>query len=329
MNRIAVIIPYFGQFKPSIVLFLESCNRNPEIDWLVFTDNPVPDRISLNTNVKWNITSLEGIHELACQKLDMQIALERAYKLCDLKPFYGLIFEDYLKQYSHWGYGDTDVIYGRIAPFMRKINYTQYDKINWMGHLCILKNNTECRMAALHTCDGTVQADMILADPSNRGFDERDYNIKCINKGLKIYNEKWAADIDIFYWRMRCVDIKTLHLLLDTKSIEYAPKNYRKQVFALIEGKVYRIYIKRNTVQFEEFAYIHFRKEVPIEFDDVTRDTFIISRDGFYPVDKDNLGNLNIVLKVINKYNDQENTTQEFRSFLHQYYRKASGKRGW
>jgi hypothetical protein len=32
--------------------------------------------------------------------------------LKDLKPMHGLVYESYLKGYSHWGFGDLDLIYG-------------------------------------------------------------------------------------------------------------------------------------------------------------------------------------------------------------------------
>ena len=37
-NKFAVVIVYFGQFKNSISLFLSSCIRNPDVDWLFFLE---------------------------------------------------------------------------------------------------------------------------------------------------------------------------------------------------------------------------------------------------------------------------------------------------
>lgn len=329
MNQFAVVIPYFGLFKPSIVLFLESCNRNPDIDWLVFTDCKVPDQVTLKSNVKWFICSLSDIKSLAERKLKNSISLERAYKLCDIKPMYGLIFEDYLDGYAFWGFGDTDVIYGDVSGYLARIQYNNYDKINWMGHLCFVRNNPDINTLAMSEVDKTISPIKVLHNLNNTGYDERDYNKKCLAKGLRIYNKQWAADIDIFYWRMRCADLKTFHYLLDTKEIEYAPKNYPKQLFALVRGRVYRIYIKRKIAYRDEFAYIHFRKEVPIQFTDINRDTFIISREGFIPAEEYDLVNSERVQDLINLYNNQENTIEEINTFISQYFRKVSGKRSW
>lgn len=331
MNRLAIIIPYFGEFKPSISLFLASCNRNKDIDWFVFTDCHVPKGVTINSNIKWIPATLKDVRLLAEEKLGMCVELDRAYKLCDLKPFYGLIFENYLHDYEYWGYGDVDVVYGRLFHFLNQIGYTHYDKINWMGHLCFIRNNVRCNKAGLLHAKGTIEAEMVLRNSENVGFDERDFNIKCIKSGMKIYMGKWAADIDIFYWRMRCVDIWTLHLLLNTYAIKYAPRNYQKQIFAIVNGIAYRIYLKKGKVFFEEFAYIHFRKEYTIEFNELGIDSYIITREGFKLIEngKELFSDYDKVLSIINKYNNQENWLQEKRCFLYHYYRKITGKRGW
>lgn len=331
MNEFAVVVPYFGQFKPSIKLFLESCNRNPEVDWFFFTDCQVPNRVALHRNVHWISSTLENIRRLAEDKLGQKAALYRSYKLCDLKPFYGAIFGDYLAGYSYWGYGDVDVIYGRLNVFLSEIKKKQYDKINWMGHLCFIRNTKETNSVPFLHKKGTLSAEEVLAAEKNLGFDERDFNLKCLESGMKIYTGRWAADIDIFYWRMRCVSLGTLRCLLDIPYIKWAPTNYSKQVFALVDGAVYRIYLKRGKVHREEFAYIHFRKEVPIRLDCIACRTFLITREGFFSVPEGERALLNYttVKQLILKFNNQENRFQELYCFGFQLYRKVTGKRGW
>lgn len=331
MAYLAVVIPYFGQFKPSINLFLESCNRNPEIDWFIFTDCSISQEIQLKTNIHWIKTTLEDVQTLAEKKLGRSISLTRAYKLCDLKPFYGLIFSDYLVGYEYWAFGDVDVIYGRLLEYLEMIQYKKYDKINWLGHLCFVRNTEKCNHSVFAEAKNTVLAEQILDIEQNTGFDERDYNIKCMANGMEIYSGKWAADIDVFYWRMRCVDLKTFHLLLNTKDIPWAPKNYGKQIFALIDGATYRVYLAGKRVVWEEFAYIHFRKEVPILLEDNAETGFIITREGFISTNftKEDWKDYKLVKGLIEKYNDQENMLQEFYCFLVHYVRKVTGKRGW
>lgn len=331
MNRFAVIIPYFGQFKPSIKLFLASCNRNPDVDWFIFTDCAIPEGVQLECNIHWILTTLADVRAMAEQKLGRKVLLTRAYKLCDLKPFYGLIFSDYLSEYEYWAFGDVDVIYGRLTKYLEKIHYSEFDKINWMGHLCLIRNTDRCNRGVFTETEGTVSAETVFNSENNIGFDERDYNLKCIANNMKIYSGKWAADIDIFYWRMRCVDLKTFHLLLDTKEIPWAPRNYKKQIFTVIDGITYRIFLARRRVCFEEFAYIHFRKEVPLPAEDITTDGFIITREGFVAVNftREEWRNYELTRAMIEKYNNQENPLQELHCFLVHYIRKITGRRKW
>ena len=327
-NKFAVVIVYFGQFKKSISLFLASCTRNPDVDWLFFTDCPIPDEIDLKKNIIWHQTTLNKIRALAEEKLKIKIPLTKAYKLCDLKPFYGTIFSDYLTDYEYWGFGDVDVIYGQIAQFLEKINYSIYDKINWMGHLCFVRNVDVCNQAFFTDVKNTVDWKKVVCSDHNIGFDERDANIKFLSNGLKIYSGKWAADIDIFYWRMRCVDKKTLHFLLDTWELKYAPSNYPYQIFAVLNGLTYRIYLRGKKVIREEFAYIHFRREIPILISPDSLN-YLITRDGFIPISENIFDDYDAVKEYTIKYNRQENAVQEIKNFLYQLYRKISGKRGW
>ena len=330
MKKFAVIIPYFGQFRPSVSFFLESCKLNLDIDWHIFTDYSIPENIVLSPNIVWHNFTLDKFNQLASEKLCHDIVLERPYKLCDIKPFYGIIFSDYISSYEYWGFGDMDVIYGNVIDYLQKIQYFKYDKINWMGHFCFIRNNEICNNVVLADIDNTVYWKDVVSTANNIGFDERDYNTKFLSKGLKIYNGKWAADIDIFYWRMRCVDKKTLHLLLDTWKVNYAPKNHPYQIFAVLNGRTFRVYLKNKRVYHEEFAYIHFRKEVPV-ISDSTCKNYLITRDGFIKIDDNHIrfSEYNVVKAYIEKYNLQENPKQDFLNFIYQLYRKLSGKRGW
>ena len=65
--------------------------------------------------------------------------LTNAYKIVDYKPLYGCIFHEYLKDYSHWGYCDSDVIFGDLSKYLTDERLNTYDRIYQHGHLCIYK----------------------------------------------------------------------------------------------------------------------------------------------------------------------------------------------
>ena len=205
MKFACVVIPYFGVLRKSITLFLEGCRRNPEINWLIFSDCAVPIA-DLPGNVQWNICQLSDVECLARDKLKRPVELKRPYKLCDLKPLYGVIFADYLKYYYWWGYGDIDVIYGRIYPYLQRISFDSFDKISYTGHLTFIRNNDKCNWAFDKKTENSRDINAVLADGDNNyGFDEWSYNKKFSASDLKIYGGLWAADIDA-YKRMRCED---------------------------------------------------------------------------------------------------------------------------
>ncbi len=142
-HRIALIIPYFGKWPDWMPAFLTTCAFNPDIDWHLFTDCGIPD--GLPPNVHCAPSSLAAINELAAQKLGFKVLLQRPYKLCDLKPGYGLMFDDLLKPYAFWGHCDIDILWGRIRHFLPDRHLDRYDiltsrKDALAGHFCIYRN---------------------------------------------------------------------------------------------------------------------------------------------------------------------------------------------
>ena len=141
--RVAVILPYFGKFPNYFTLYLYSCSFNPKIDFLIFTDILYEDQYP--DNVKFITLSFKELQETAQYKLGFRIELSNPYKLCDLRPAYGVVFADYIKGYDYWGYGDIDVIYGDLQMnLFAKVN-NGFDIISFRkeilsGSLSFFKN---------------------------------------------------------------------------------------------------------------------------------------------------------------------------------------------
>ena len=152
-NKIAILIPYFGTMPHWFDYFLLSCSKNPEIDWFFFTDCLKSEFLYPNT--RFIPMSLKEFNLLATNKLGFPIQIRHAYKLCELKPAYGLLFEEYLEGYIFWGYGDIDLVYGNIIRFFPENWETTYDAIASdsefiPGHLCVLKNSPEIKRLFEH-----------------------------------------------------------------------------------------------------------------------------------------------------------------------------------
>jgi len=116
MTRICLVTCYFDSWPKYVNLFLESCRENPSVDFLLFTDcGPLADA---PPNVHIVPTTLDAVRDRVRDRLGLDPAIVTPYSLCDYKPTYGVLFEDYLDEYDFWGCADIDLIYGNIRSFI-------------------------------------------------------------------------------------------------------------------------------------------------------------------------------------------------------------------
>lgn len=138
MKKCVLILPYFGKFNNYFPLFLKSCGYNPSYDFLIFTDNT--DFYNYPQNVHVVPMTLNEFRANASQKLGFEPCIPTAYKLCDFKPAYGFLFEDYIQDYEYWGHCDCDLVFGNLEKVLSPVLDKDYDKIFAAGHLTIYKN---------------------------------------------------------------------------------------------------------------------------------------------------------------------------------------------
>lgn len=111
MEKIAILVVYYGEFPPYFDLWIRSCEYNQTIDFFIVTDNKFDD---LPDNVKIINITLDEFRKLAEKKLHKKVRIDYPYKLCDFKPLYGHILEDYLSDYDYWGHCDVDLNFWRF-----------------------------------------------------------------------------------------------------------------------------------------------------------------------------------------------------------------------
>lgn len=126
--KIGIIVVYFGQWPDWITYFIRSCERNTEIDFIVFNDSHTT--LSHNKNIKNKLLTMDEFNILASKKLGFKVKLNNPYKICDFKPAIGRIFEDYLKGYYYWGFSDVDLILGDLRKLVKRIVNNNYDFIS-------------------------------------------------------------------------------------------------------------------------------------------------------------------------------------------------------
>ncbi len=52
----------------------------------------------------------------------------------DLKPTFGLVFEEWTSEYTHFAFGDTDVLMGDLRRFILIEDLKRYDIISTVSH---------------------------------------------------------------------------------------------------------------------------------------------------------------------------------------------------
>ncbi|MEH6492212.1 DUF6625 family protein [Halopseudomonas sp.] len=148
--RIRFVIPYFGSWPFWMDFFLAGCARNPDIDWLFFTDCGMPQ--NLPDNVTLVDISYPDYCALVSERLGIDFYPANPYKLCDIKPALGYIHAEHLDGYDFWAFGDIDVVYGNLRKYFtperlatKDLFATHARRIS--GHLCLLRNTSTMREA--------------------------------------------------------------------------------------------------------------------------------------------------------------------------------------
>lgn len=282
-HKVCIVICYFGKFLDTIDTFWHSCKNNPEFDWLVVTDC---DTDNLPENVRVLKMTLKDVKELAENKIGMELRLESPYKLCDYKVAYGLIFEDYLKDFDFWGYSDTDVVYGDLKKFITDDVLENYDKIYPLGHLSLMRNNDECKKLFMKDVSGTRSYLDVYSSDESCFFDEdMGINEKAKALGFRIYSRFDFADIDGAYTSFRNVDKKSLKFTLPRfEFTDVLRKNYTEQIFYYNNGKLFQRHTEGEKSVDEEISYIHYRRKLVSKFDS-NKQIFLITQDGIESCD--------------------------------------------
>lgn len=262
--KIAIIVCYFGKIPDYFKIWEHTCKYNEKVDFYLFTD---VDIYSDAKNIKILKMKLRDIEKIAKEKLKLKANISTPYKLCDFKPVYGKIFEDYLKEYDFWGYCDLDQIFGNIEDFITDDILNKYDKIQKLGHLTLYRNNK--KMNCLYTQKGAIyNYKQVLSKKEYFAFDEMT-GINKITKlnNIKLYDSIKIADIDPRYTRFKICN----------------EMNYKNQLFYWENGKIIRAYIdKDNNIRTDEFCYLHFQKKNPKIQIKIEKDlkSFFISQKG-------------------------------------------------
>jgi hypothetical protein len=200
LMKAAIVIIWNGPWPGYLRFFLKSLERNKEIiDVLIFTENSSEEWFPRNFKViNMNLT---GIHELIESKTGLKTAslINNTRKLCDLKPCYGHVFEDYLKGYNFWGIGDLDLIYGRLDKYLTKEVMEKHDLITVKeeyvsGAFTVMRNNETMKRLYLQSPD----VNKVFAEEKHFHFDEAGIKYDFLRDRNDIDDYDFSKDIVCF-----------------------------------------------------------------------------------------------------------------------------------
>jgi hypothetical protein len=170
-NKIAIVVVYFGIWPAWISYFIYSLSKNPLIDFIIFSNSsPLCDKY---TNITFYKQTLDNLCSLIHSKLGIRINIKNPYKLCDFKPTYGVLFEDYLKPYDYWGYCDIDLLFSSkmqdfVLSNMKKFDVLLGYKDFASGPFALFRNIEDVNRIFTQATNYKMK----LASPSWYGFDE-------------------------------------------------------------------------------------------------------------------------------------------------------------
>lgn len=171
LEKVALIMPYYGGLPAYFNFYLRSL-VGMNFDVLFFSDLKVERHPE---NFRLIGMSFDEFKYLANKKLGVPVRLDTPIRLCDFRPMYGKIFEDYLKGYDYWAFGDCDLVYGlyfndEIADALdERVDVFSTQRHFTAGPFCMIRNDCRCKM--LFSLADNWEA-VAARSGSNLAFDE-------------------------------------------------------------------------------------------------------------------------------------------------------------
>lgn len=245
--KIIIFIPYFGKLPQYFAAFLSSISGQKMVDFVVFTDDPVITRLPVPDNLRYEIWSFERMRRLVRERTGYQ--LFHPYKLCDFRPCYGLLFNEYIQfggGYDYWGYCDVDALWGDMSGWLLTVASENYDRIGRYGHFTIYRNTDELRGLYLKGDEDSLpmmtRMSYVAGTAFPCNFDERGMNMICEHAGLRFLK-----------------DVPMLNSSWGYKHLHSWNEREQYQVWLWENGRVFSlIRDAEGIISREERAYLHF-----------------------------------------------------------------------
>jgi len=273
--RAVLIVVYFGSLPHWFPLFVRQCANNAWLTVKLVTDVrefPVP----CPSNLQMVDSSLSHVAERLKALTGLRVALDRAYKLCDIRPLYAELFAELVEGFDWWGWGDLDVLYGDLSEALWPGLVGPYAMVMTQGSLCLNRNTPFLKQLYKTRLPGAPYFEDVVTDPISRVFDETPgFKRFAAHYNLPVYRPPALADIDA---------VKSRFTIGSKYSREV---DYDAQWFVCRAGRIYREAWHEGQFLRREFGYIHLqkRKFAPLTAEVLNAPAFAIIPDRFVAID--------------------------------------------
>lgn len=221
---------------------------NPTVDWYIITDND--DKYDYPSNVHKVMMTFDEVHQRFNEALNMDVALSRPYKFCDLRPTFGYVFPEIIEGYDFWGWCDVDLIWGDIRHFFTDALLDRYDRISYWGHCSLCRNNE--LMNNLFRVKVKCLPDYKQAYISDLSFlfDEKIMRYICNQEKIKVFDNTsifFDANFHVHHFEPNAYQCQSF-----LKDSPY--------VFEWNKGMLTCYYEKNNKLDQRKLLYLHMQK---------------------------------------------------------------------
>lgn len=247
MKKICLVSVYFGTFPNNARYFFESVKHNTTINFLCFSDiNPEELEYEIPDNFCIIHMDFEEFNKKLEDALQIQYNMEKVYKICDFRPFFGIIFRDELNGYDYWGFHDFDMIFGNLRNFLTDDLLNAYDRIFVNGHLSLFKNCERINSICMEGSSKQTLKD-VISTKETIAYDEMSgMRLAFAERGLSQYiNRNVWADI-----------VESIPTVVNNNMFN------RPGQFYMWEDGLLWWCIRKNgqAVKLRELIYVHFQK---------------------------------------------------------------------
>lgn len=313
-SKVTFLIPYFGKLPNYFDLFLKSCEYNEGYQWIIFTDDKAVRRWP--DNVSCVFMTFNELKERIQSKFDFEIKITEPHKLCDYKPAYGYIFEEYLEGANYWGHCDIDTILGNFDSFLSDLLKCNYAKLFCLGHMELYKNTYENNRVFMLPIGERYLYKESFSSSKTTVFDECGSGAENINDIFKCYNKPiYTKD-----YSMNCSIVPTRFVKVTyfAENDSFYTEKPKDALYVFDRGNLFRLYKDKKTNKLirEEFLYIHLQlRRMKMDNRVLNSDNFKILENQFALIENQDILNKSEENITITEFNRVKRHTVSLRFF--------------